>query len=70
MSKIDEARKELDFQNELKALINRYNREQRSDTADFILAAFMHECLRAYETAIYFRELHPKPKIEKVLSKQ
>lgn len=40
----------LDFQNRLKDLINEFNIEDGSNTPDFILAEYLVNCLRAYET--------------------
>ena len=39
------------FQDELKDLLNRHSRENRSDTPDHILATYMKSCLEAFETA-------------------
>lgn len=46
-----------DFQTELEALINRHSIENGSNTPDFILAAYMHECLQAFNRATGAREL-------------
>ena len=44
------------FERELEKLINRFSRENASDTPDFILASFMNECLSAWNSAIQQRE--------------
>jgi hypothetical protein len=41
---------------ELKALLNKNNRENMSNTPDFILATYMISCLEAFETANKARE--------------
>lgn len=57
------------LENELAALLNRYSAENRSDTPDFILAAFMLDCLAAWNVAFrqretwYGRGLEAKPKV-------
>ena len=40
------------FQVELAAVINKYSREGRSNTPDFILAGYLVNCLEAYEAAM------------------
>ena len=40
------------FQAELAAVINKYSREGRSNTPDFILAGYLVNCLEAYEAAM------------------
>jgi hypothetical protein len=44
------------FIRELEALINKYSRENESDTPDFILAEYLHACLLAFETGVNARE--------------
>ena len=44
------------LQDELSSLLNRYSRENDSNTPDFILANFMMMCLRAGEYLINMRE--------------
>lgn len=39
------------FESELKSLINRYSKENGSDTPDFILAAFLLNCLNIFDIA-------------------
>jgi len=58
--KITAIRKEMNFERELAELINGYSRENESRTADFILAAYMHDCLKAYERAISLSNLNSK----------
>lgn len=43
------------FRTDLEALINRHNREARSNTPDFILAQFLHSSLLAFDTAVNTR---------------
>jgi hypothetical protein len=43
---------------ELETLLNRYSRENVSDTPDFILAKFMMSCLKAFEQASIEREFY------------
>ena len=45
-----------DFITELRELINRRSMENGSDTPDFILAAYLTDCLRAWNRAIKRRE--------------
>ncbi len=40
-----------EFQKELSDLINKYSRENMSDTPDFILAEFLERCMIAYSIA-------------------
>ena len=40
------------FQAELAAVINKYSREGRSNTPDFILAGYLVNCLEAYDVAM------------------
>ena len=44
------------FQAELAVVINKYSREGRSNTPDFILAGYLVNCLEAYEAAMERRE--------------
>jgi hypothetical protein len=46
----------MTFLNELVCLINRYSRENASNTPDFILAQYIDGCLLAFETAVQQRE--------------
>lgn len=45
-----------DFEKELTSLINRYSRENRSDTPDFILAQYIDNCLTAFDVATLRRD--------------
>ena len=47
---------ERNFQAELAAVINKYSREGRSNTPDFILAGYLVNCLEAYEAAMERRD--------------
>lgn len=39
------------FEKEIASVINRFSRENMSDTPDFILATYLNNCLNAYEKA-------------------
>lgn len=43
------------FKDELRKLLNRHSMENRSNTPDYILAAFMLKCLNAFDDAIVTR---------------
>ena len=49
------------FRDELTALLNRYSMESGSDTPDFILADFLLDALRAFDTATANRESWCRP---------
>ena len=42
---------ELTFTEALEQLINKYSKENGSNTPDFILAEYLTACLKAYDTA-------------------
>jgi hypothetical protein len=44
------------FLDELTTLLNRYSRENQSNTPDFILASYLMRCLYAYEEAVTQRD--------------
>lgn len=44
------------FRNELESLINRFSRENGSDTPDFVLAAYLQDCLDSFDRAVIARE--------------
>ena len=44
------------FEKELEGLINRYSKENASNTPDFVLAQYLISCLAAYNIAIQQRE--------------
>ena len=44
------------FRRELEYLINRYSKENGSDTPDFILADFLEGCLNLFDLTIKTRE--------------
>lgn len=54
-----------DFRSELASLLNRYNKEQNSDTPDFILAGYIESCLLAYESAVVARDQLAGRKLKK-----
>lgn len=45
-----------DFRGELNSLINRYSKENGSNTPDFILADYLIDCLRALDIAVSARD--------------
>lgn len=47
---------ESTFLSEIESLINRFSRENGSDTPDFILAEYLTSCLDAYDKALQRRE--------------
>ena len=49
------------FRPELEYLINKYNKENGSDTPDFILADYMADCLDAFDKAVVRRTDWYKP---------
>lgn len=46
----------MDFRTELEHLINRFSKENQSNTPDFILAEYLDDCLRAFDNASVRRE--------------
>lgn len=44
------------FYEELESLINKYSIESYSDTPDFILAQYLHDCLVAFSNAMIHRD--------------
>lgn len=44
------------FRDELSGLLNRYSRENHSDTPDFLLAQYLERCLDAFDEAVIARE--------------
>jgi hypothetical protein len=46
----------MDFQTELKSLLNNYKMESGSDTPDWILAVYLLACLNAFNAAVEARE--------------
>jgi hypothetical protein len=44
------------FEKELEHLINRYSKENDSNTPDFILAQYLQGCLDVFNTAVQQRE--------------
>lgn len=49
---VDENDKYKKFEIELTNLINRLSLEQKSNTHDFVLAKYLVECLKSYETVV------------------
>lgn len=48
-------KKEFEFGMELRALLNRHSKENRSDTPDFILSEYLGQCLDAFDQAVVAR---------------
>jgi hypothetical protein len=46
----------LTFQEELEVLINKFSKENESNTPDFILAKYLDDCLDAYNSAVKRRD--------------
>lgn len=46
----------MDFEKELAILINKYSKENESDTPDFILALYLKCCLANYNETVRARE--------------
>lgn len=46
----------MTFANELRALLNKYSKENGSNTPDHILADYLLQCLNALDTAVQLRE--------------
>lgn len=44
-----------DFKDELISLINRYSKENGSNTPDYILAGYLNDCLEAFDKAVILR---------------
>ena len=55
----------MNFETELESLINKYSKENESNTPDFILAGYMEYCLLAFTTATKLRDnwygINPRP---------
>lgn len=45
-----------DFRKEIESTINRFSKENGSNTPDFILAQYLVDCLSAYDKAVTARE--------------
>ena len=54
----DDSKKRVisEFEKELTELINKYSRENRSDTPDFILASYVESCLVNFDVAVLRRD--------------
>lgn len=44
------------FESELRELLNRYGRENGSNTPDFVLADYLNQCLNAFDMAVRSRD--------------
>ena len=48
----------MTFEKELENLINRYSKENDSDTPDYVLAHYIKYSLQAFNQAVNLREAH------------
>ncbi len=48
-------RERTKFEEELEVLINRHSVENGSNTPDFMLAAYLVDCLKAFDAAVRWR---------------
>jgi len=55
------AKADTEFRFELQRLLNRFSRENGSDTPDFVLAKYLADCLAAYDGAVRWRDELAKP---------
>ncbi len=46
----------MEFEKELESLINRFSKENESNTPDFILAQYLSGCLATFNVAVQQRE--------------
>lgn len=53
---MSEQEDDLTLRKEIEELLNRHSMENVCDTPDFILAHYLDDCLRAYQTATLQRE--------------
>lgn len=56
----------MDFKDELQSLLNKHSQENGSDTPDFILAAYLTDCLNTFNAAVQNRESRHGRKKEEV----
>jgi len=65
ISPVDWLRVDSDFRDDLSSLLNRYSRENNSNTPDFLLSQYLSACLAAFDRAVAQRDswygIHPKP---------
>lgn len=52
----DQTREREGFRKEMQTVLNRYSRENASNTPDFILAHYLESCLNAFDCAVQQRE--------------
>ena len=50
-----------EFEKELSSLINKHSAEQKSDTPDFVLAAYLNDCLTAYNKTVAWNKAWHSP---------
>ncbi|MDQ0376599.1 hypothetical protein [Amycolatopsis thermophila] len=55
------------FQRDLRDLINRHSVDNDANTADYILARYLHRCLEAFTEAVEVRDRHSAPPSRDVL---
>jgi hypothetical protein len=56
MANIASDSQENSFRKELSDLINRHSIEDESDTPDYILAEYLHQCLKAFNALMKTRD--------------
>ena len=54
--------KESNFRGELAMLINKYSKENESNTPDYVLSEYLESCLAAFDRAVRAREDHTPPR--------
>jgi hypothetical protein len=52
----EESKDSPDFRSDLSSLLNRYSKENNSNTPDYILRDYLCNCLKAFDTAVKMRE--------------
>lgn len=64
----DTKNKQEAFLKELVSLVNKYSRENESNTPDYILGAYLRDCIEAFEKATRRREKRRDIKKAKLIS--
>ena len=54
---MSETTKESKLREDIEKLLNEHNRENGSNTPDFILADYLTDCLRAFDKAVNKRDI-------------
>ncbi len=53
-------KKERSLQYDIQALLNKYSRENDSNTPDYLLAEYLMKCLQAFEFIVLKRDIHKR----------